>query len=122
MLDRSVSRRAMLQLSSSAAVAGLIPSEVLFANTINSSGSVLGSGDARIGALKDLNGYFPFALPHRSKHGTFEKNSCCDSSGSHVVCGQCRNDQQSKRPSMVAWNEMITLLIAFTLKAALDCW
>jgi len=60
MLDRSVSRRAILQLASSVAVSSLIPSEMLFANTLSSSGSALVPGDARIGAIKDLNGYFPF--------------------------------------------------------------
>ena len=44
MSDRSVSRRAMLQLASSAAVASLLPSEMLFASTISSNGSVAGSG------------------------------------------------------------------------------
>lgn len=60
MTDRSVSRRAMLQLASSAAVASLLPSEKLFASAISSNPLTLVPGDARIGALKDLNGYFPF--------------------------------------------------------------
>ncbi len=60
MSARSVNRRAMLQLTSSAAFAGLLPSEILFATTISSGRSALVPADARIGALKDLNGYFPF--------------------------------------------------------------
>lgn len=60
MSDRSVSRRSILQLASSAAVAGLLPSEMLFASAISANGLSLVPGDARIGALKDLDGYFPF--------------------------------------------------------------
>ena len=60
MSDRSVSRRSMLQLASSAAVASLLPSEMLFASAISSTSLALVPGDARIGALKDLDGYFPF--------------------------------------------------------------
>lgn len=60
MSDRSVSRRSMLQLASSAAVASLLPSEMLFASAISSNSLSLVPGDARIGALKDLDGYFPF--------------------------------------------------------------
>ena len=60
MSDRTVSRRAMLQFASSAAVASLLPSEMLFASLISPNGLSLVSGDARIGAIKDLNGYFPF--------------------------------------------------------------
>ncbi|MEZ6034719.1 MAG: alpha/beta hydrolase family protein [Planctomycetaceae bacterium] len=60
MSERTVNRRAMLQLTSSAAFAGLLPSEILFATTISSNATALVLADARIGALKDLNGYFPF--------------------------------------------------------------
>ena len=60
MSDRSVSRRSILQLASSAAVAGLLPSEMLFASAISSNNLALVPGDARVGALKDLDGYFPF--------------------------------------------------------------
>ncbi len=60
MSDRSVSRRSLLQLASSAAVASLLPSEMLFASAISSNSLTLVPGDARIGALKDLDGYFPF--------------------------------------------------------------
>lgn len=60
MTNRSVSRRAMLQLASSAAVTSLLPSEMLFASSVSSNPLTLVPGDARIGGLKDLNGYFPF--------------------------------------------------------------
>jgi len=60
MSDRSVSRRSILQLASSTAVASFLPSEMLFASAISSSGLPLIPGDARIDALKDLDGYFPF--------------------------------------------------------------
>ncbi len=60
MTNRSVSRRSMLQLASSAAVASLLPSEMLFASSVSSNPLTLVPSDARIGGLKDLNGYFPF--------------------------------------------------------------
>ena len=60
MSDRSVSRRSVLQFASSAAVASLLPSEMLFASALSSHGLSLVPGDARLGALKDLDGYFPF--------------------------------------------------------------
>ncbi|MDA1231307.1 MAG: acetylxylan esterase [Planctomycetota bacterium] len=60
MTNRSVSRRAILQLASSATVASLLPSEMLFASAINANPLSMAPNDARIGALKDLNGYFPF--------------------------------------------------------------
>lgn len=60
MTNRFVSRRAVLQLASSAAAASLLPSEVLFASSVSSNPLTLAPGDARVGALKDLNGYFPF--------------------------------------------------------------
>ncbi len=59
MNNRSVSRRAMLQMASSAAVASIIPSEILFASTI-AAPSPFAPNDSRIGAIKDLDGYFPF--------------------------------------------------------------
>ena len=60
MSDRSYSRRSMLRLSASAASAALLPSELLFATTVSSAGPFAQPNDARLGALKDLNGYFPF--------------------------------------------------------------
>lgn len=60
MTDRSLSRRAMLQVASSAAAASLLPSEMLFAGSVSANPLTLIPGDARIGALKDLDGYFPF--------------------------------------------------------------
>lgn len=60
MSDRSFSRRGMLRLSASAASATLLPSELLFAATVSSAGPFAKPNDARVGALKDLNGYFPF--------------------------------------------------------------
>lgn len=60
MSDFQVSRRLMLRMSASATAAGLLSSEVLFAATVNSSGPFVAPNDARLGALKDLNGYFPF--------------------------------------------------------------
>ena len=60
MSDFQVSRRSMLRMSASATAAGLLSSEVLFAATVNSSGPFVAPNDARLGALKDLNGYFPF--------------------------------------------------------------
>jgi len=59
MNNRSISRRAMLQMASSAAVATVIPSEMLFASTIAAPSSYAPK-DSRIGAIKDLDGYFPF--------------------------------------------------------------
>ncbi len=60
MSDRSYSRRSMLRLSASAASAALLPSELLFATNVSSAGPFAQPNDARLGALKDLNGYFPF--------------------------------------------------------------
>ncbi len=60
MSDFQVSRRSMLRLSASATAAGLLSSEILFAATVNASGPFVAPNDARLGALKDLNGYFPF--------------------------------------------------------------
>lgn len=60
MSDRSFSRRSMLRLSASAAAVGLLPSEILFAATVSSSSPFTAPNDSRLGALKDLDGYFPF--------------------------------------------------------------
>ena len=60
MNDRSVSRRAALKIASSTAVASFIPSELLFASTITASNAPFAPKDSRIGAIKDLDGYFPF--------------------------------------------------------------
>lgn len=56
----SLNRRSMLKLSASTATAGLLPSEILFAATVNSVAPFEVPDDSRLGALKDLNGYFPF--------------------------------------------------------------
>jgi hypothetical protein len=50
----------MLKLSASVTATGLLPSEILFAATVSSNGPFAAPNDARLGALKDLNGYFPF--------------------------------------------------------------
>ena len=60
MSDFQLSRRSMLRMYASATAAGLLSSEVLFAATVNSAGPFVAPNDARLGALKDLNGYFPF--------------------------------------------------------------
>ena len=60
MPDRPFSRRSLLRMSATATAAGLLPSEILFAAAVNTSGPVAAPNDARLGALKDLNGYFPF--------------------------------------------------------------
>lgn len=39
---------------------GLFPPELLFAAGVSSSGIMIAPNDARLGGLKDLNGYFPF--------------------------------------------------------------
>ncbi len=61
MSDRNFSRRSMLRLSASATAASLLPSEILFATAISSTSPFATPNDARLGALKDLNGYFPFS-------------------------------------------------------------
>lgn len=55
-----LSRRSLLRISASMTAAGLLPSEILFGAGINSAGLLAAPNDARLGALKDLNGYFPF--------------------------------------------------------------
>ncbi len=60
MSDRTFSRRSMLKVSASVGAAGLLPSELLFAAGLNSN-ALAAPADSRIGALKDLNGYFPFS-------------------------------------------------------------
>jgi len=51
----------MLRLSASATAVSLLPSEILFAAGVSSAGRFVKPNDARLGALKDLNGYFPFS-------------------------------------------------------------
>jgi len=55
-----LSRRSLLRISASLTAAGLLPSELLFAAGVSSPGLLTGPTDARLEALKDLNGYFPF--------------------------------------------------------------
>ncbi|MBL8811150.1 MAG: acetylxylan esterase [Planctomycetaceae bacterium] len=58
MTSPNVSRRSLLKFTASLAAAGLTAPEALFATMTGASS--LKPNDARLGALKDLNGYFPF--------------------------------------------------------------
>ncbi len=60
MSSPSVSRRSLLKFSASLAAVGLTAPEALFA-TMTAAASPAKPNDARLGALKDLNGYFPFS-------------------------------------------------------------
>ena len=71
MSDQSVSRRQLLKFSGSAAAAAMMPwSDLLYAAAHPAAALNVGNGsvvanpelpnDSRLGALKDLNGYFPF--------------------------------------------------------------
>ena len=59
MSQRSLSRRSLLQFSAAAPAAALLPSEQLFAALFAGAANAV-PADARLQALKDLNGYFPF--------------------------------------------------------------
>ncbi|MFM7056665.1 MAG: alpha/beta hydrolase family protein [Planctomycetota bacterium] len=59
MSQPQLNRRSLLRLSAAAPAAALLPSEILFSSLLASPPTAL-PADARLQALKDLNGYFPF--------------------------------------------------------------
>jgi dienelactone hydrolase len=63
MTRRSLGRRSLLRLSAAVSAGALLPSEALFASNVSAAGPWAPPDDARLGALKDLNGYFPFKVP-----------------------------------------------------------
>ncbi|MEI7700046.1 MAG: acetylxylan esterase [Planctomycetia bacterium] len=60
---RSLGRRSLLRLSAAVSAGALLPAEALYAANVSSAGPWAPPDDARLGALKDLNGYFPFKVP-----------------------------------------------------------
>lgn len=63
MTRRSLGRRSLLRLSAAVSAGALLPAEALFAANVSAAGPWAAPDDARLRALKDLNGYFPFTVP-----------------------------------------------------------
>jgi hypothetical protein len=59
MFQPQLNRRSLLRLSAAAPAAALLPAELFFSSLLAGSPAAL-PADARLQALKDLNGYFPF--------------------------------------------------------------
>lgn len=63
MSSHALNRRSMLRVTASLSAMGLIPAELLVTGGTCEAWAADLPKDSRIGALKDLNGYFPFSPP-----------------------------------------------------------